>query len=264
MISHGRGGAARRPGTAQGTRLMMLLLHGLGGSDVTWDRMAGLAETNWELWDARLPWSASSDSAWSHLPAPSSWVADAMHAVPDGPDVVLAHSFSANLVLELLSDADIPSPSAVVLVSPFYRSTAEEFDWTSIARSVAHVDSVLQEGMRAHLPDGLAADLVDRMVLWARDKIGPYGWTSFFQTYLRTPFLRIENVRVPVLVISGDQDVAAGPEQARALADALPDGRLAALSGVGHFAMAQDPARFTELVKAFIESVVGATPTASI
>ncbi len=86
-----------------------------------------------------------------------------------------------------------------------------------------------------------------------RDQVGPYGWTRWFQTYLRTPFLDLSRVDAPVLVVSGVDDIAARPDDGRALAKALPRGRFEPLDGCGHFPMIEQPDRLAALVRDVVD-----------
>lgn len=71
---------------------------------------------------------------------------------------------------------------------------------------------------------------------------------------LQYRFGAAEEVEVPVLVVSGERDYAAGPETQRALAAALPQGRLVEYEGRGHWMFIEDPVRFGRDVSAFLRS----------
>lgn len=51
----------------------------------------------------------------------------------------------------------------------------------------------------------------------------------------------LAQAQMPVLAATGTQDHAAPPAQARAAAEAAPSGQFAALDGLGHFALLEDP-----------------------
>ncbi|GIG91745.1 hypothetical protein Pen02_66810 [Plantactinospora endophytica] len=260
-----------------------LLLHGLGSSRAIWDRFESWAPEWLELWDAELPWTSVGDGGWSHQPDATGWAAQALAGVDGGADLVVAHSFAANTLLELLGRAGapgaaewtgtagepeavrpamvmapaaparlpVPLPRAVVLVSPFYRPAVADFDWAAIDFYLNDFHRILEEGIRVSAPAGLPAEVRAAMGERVRERIGPYGWMRFFDAYLRTPFLPVADLALPLLVISGDGDFAARPGDGRALADAAPNGRYALLADCGHFAMAEHPDRFAALVADF-------------
>ncbi|MFJ8147785.1 alpha/beta fold hydrolase [Streptomyces sp. NPDC096094] len=244
---------ARRP-------VRVLLLHGLAGSTAVWRRFTELAGGELELWEAELPWAAHGDTRWSHDPDPVPWVARALDAVPGRVDLLIAHSFAANAVLELLVSRPAGRPGAVVLVSPFHRGTPEEFEWDTAVYYLHGFQRILDEGLRVGSDGRIPVELREAMALRVRDRIGPYGWMRFFDAYLRSPFLDTAAIGLPTLVVAGEHDFAARPADARALAGALPDARLRIFERSGHFPMAEQPELFVGAVHGFLSSL---TPTSS-
>jgi proline iminopeptidase len=60
-------------------------------------------------------------------------------------------------------------------------------------------------------------------------------------------------VRVPVLVLAGASDRTFLPAECRALAEALPHGRFAALAEAGHLPFVEQPGAFRAAVEAFLD-----------
>ena len=63
----------------------------------------------------------------------------------------------------------------------------------------------------------------------------------------------IENIRVPTLVVSGDEDTVYPPEMARDVARRIPGAELVMIKGAGHLVNLERPGRFNEVVMDFIE-----------
>lgn len=236
----------------------VLLLHGLGSSGSAWNAYCQRAGAAYELWVAELPWRAEGGDAWARRDIPvTTWIREAMAAVPTGADVVMAHSFAASALLALLAgDSPAPpgtAPRALVLVSPFYRAREEDFDWPAIAYYLNDFDRILSDGIRVRAPGGLDPGIREDMALRVRDRIGPYGWMRFFDTYLRTPRLHTGRLTGPALVIGGTEDFASFPRDSRALAAALPDARLHLFTGCGHFAMTECADEFGTVVNEFVD-----------
>lgn len=62
----------------------------------------------------------------------------------------------------------------------------------------------------------------------------------------------VEQVRVPTLVLVGEQDEATPPAMSRELAALLPDARLMVLDGCAHVPQLQDPAAFLAAIAPFL------------
>jgi pimeloyl-ACP methyl ester carboxylesterase len=234
--------------------LQVLLLHGLASSSTMWDQFVARADRDCKLWVADLPWRGEGVAGWAEQQDVARWIIEALAAVPGGADVVVAHSFAANVLLAYL-DSGGAQPQAIVLVSPFYRPAAEDFDWYAIAYYLNDFDRILAEGIRVRSGGRLEPELQRDMAMRVRDRVGPYGWVRFFETYLRTPRLRMDRITVPCLVIGGEDDFASFPSDSRAVAAALPNAQGHILSGCGHFAMSERADEFTALINEFLSTV---------
>jgi pimeloyl-ACP methyl ester carboxylesterase len=78
----------------------------------------------------------------------------------------------------------------------------------------------------------------------ARQSEALYRWTGSFD--------RLPEIRCPVLVVTGSDDVVIPSENARILADRIPGARLAILPGAGHGLQYQSPEELDEVVVAFL------------
>lgn len=246
-----------RPAAVDGAP-RVLMLHGLASGSYIWTEFLTRATPRWELWTADLPWRGDSYAGWSREGDDvSRWVYDAIAMLPEPPDVVIAHSFSTNALLQALTEEPNGRwrPHGVVLVSPFYRPHPEDFDWRTISYFLNDFHRILAEGIRVRSGDRLAPDIQTEMAEHVREFVGPYGWVRFFDTYLNTPRLKLAHVTEPCLVVAGAEDVAAFPRDAEALAAGLPNARLRVLSGCGHFAMAERANEFAADVNALLDDL---------
>lgn len=62
----------------------------------------------------------------------------------------------------------------------------------------------------------------------------------------------VENIRVPVLIVYGEQDTVYPPELARAMAARIPGAELAMMKGAGHLANLEQPEEFNRLLLEFL------------
>ncbi|MFI5763616.1 alpha/beta fold hydrolase [Streptomyces sp. NPDC051563] len=234
--------------------LRVLALHGLAASGTTWRDFRELVSAEAELWTAELPWGTGGDSVWSHHGDPAEWIGTAMRAVPGGADVVIAHSFSATLAVEHLAGAPRAGrPRALVLVSPFHRTDPADFHWDDAGHYLGIFQEVFEEALRINPVRELAPETRRDMAVLVRDRVGPYGWLRFWESYLRSPFVDTRGLGLPVLVVAGENDRFADPRDAALLAAALPQGRLELLPGCGHFPMTEQPRRFADTVHQLLD-----------
>ncbi|HYX79439.1 MAG TPA: alpha/beta fold hydrolase, partial [Actinomycetota bacterium] len=63
----------------------------------------------------------------------------------------------------------------------------------------------------------------------------------------------VQHLRAPTLVLVGEHDRVTPVRAARALAEALPDGRLEIVRGAGHIPMLERPEEVTAAIRAFAE-----------
>ncbi|HEX6587392.1 MAG TPA: alpha/beta hydrolase [Longimicrobiales bacterium] len=83
---------------------------------------------------------------------------------------------------------------------------------------------------------------------------GELGGAIFQQGLLEWRFEEHGRLTMPVLVIAGERDYQIGIGPQRALAHALPDGRLLVYEGAGHFMYVDQPERFARDVVGFFQA----------
>jgi pimeloyl-ACP methyl ester carboxylesterase len=66
---------------------------------------------------------------------------------------------------------------------------------------------------------------------------------------------RLQGVRVPTLVIAGDQDLATPPELGRRIADTIPGAEHQLLPRTGHLSTIEEPEVTTKLIRVFLEKL---------
>jgi pimeloyl-ACP methyl ester carboxylesterase len=147
---------------------------------------------------------------------------------------------------------------ALVLVAPFYRGAPTEFRWDTVPGLYDDFVRVMREGIAVQVRPGTSPDMVHAMAQRVCDQVGPYGWLRVSDTYLRTPWLRLDRLGIPVLVVAGRRDRSA-PESER-LAESLPLGSLAVSARCGHFPMLEDVDWFAGVLRSHVMSVEPASP----
>lgn len=224
----------------------LLLLHGMGGGLGGWDALAARLAPHLELWHVLLPWAFTGNPDWARERDVTRWVSasvDGVRRAAGRPvDLVVAHSFAANVVLELLAGSDLPA--AAVLVAPFYRDVAADVDGRAVLSAIDGCYERVAAEIRQRIPQ----------------LIGPCSRLRFQQVYARAPRLDLESIGVPVFLIGGGDDPGATPGGIRLLAGRIPRARLEILDGCGHFPMIERPARLAEIIQDFAGQAVRSEP----
>ncbi len=128
----------------------------------------------------------------------------------------------------------------------FYeRSVAGSADMRVLAES--RVDVLL--GQPAH--PAVRLEVVETMA-----RIDPASYrTGAEAVWLADQSERVHEIRVPTLVLCGDQDHVTPPALSRELTQLLPGARFEIIEGAGHLTNLERPAAFNTLVGAFIRGV---------
>lgn len=236
----------------------LVAVHGLGSTAAVWDRFGERLSEPVTMHAPDLPWSGRDGNGWSWKGTPSSHLTAGWPLGAAADAIVVGHSFGANAVLRLVATGEL-TPRLLVLVSPFFRPAPGDFSWADLEHYVMDFIDLVQEGIE-HSGVKIDPSRVTATVERARDRIGPYGWLRFFESYLASPMLDLGKASMPCLVVCGADDTASYPKDSRNLAAALPDGHYVQFQDAGHFVMLDHPARFADLVNEFITSHDAAHP----
>lgn len=255
----------RRPAAGHRSPVSVLMLHGMGGGPGSWDALEALLAPQLELWDVSLPWAITGDPDWALQPVVRQWVSAPVEHVRRvtgrGPDVIVAHSFAANVVLELIAESDLFSTVPTVLLSPFYRDTPAGVDWSTVIpgmeRCYARVAEEIQRRRGSRVSDD-ASNVIARRML---EFVGAHAPVRFYETVQRTPLLALESLTMPVLVVAGDSDeFGAHADDARALAGRIQHSYVEVL-GCGHFPMTERAPELAALIDSFVDRFVRTAPS---
>ncbi|MGF1662364.1 MAG: alpha/beta fold hydrolase [Kineosporiaceae bacterium] len=219
-----------------------VLLHGLAGSPAMWRPVAALLAPHGPVTVPELPWNGTASAEWAH----TGGQADALAGCYGPGDIVVAHSYAATLLLGRLARGEGPAPRATVLVSPFYRPRPRDFTWATLGHYMHDFHLLLAEGVRAASQRQVPDDLLRDMAVSVRDRIGPYGWIRFFETYLASATWDLAAVPGPVGLVHGEDDEVVEAGSSRDLHERLTGSTVRLLAGAAHFPMLLAPAELAE------------------
>lgn len=246
----------RRPASSGRQRsLSVLLLHGMGGGLSDWNPLTLHLPAHLELWDVKLPWSFTGAPSWAEERRVTQCVSAPLdqlrHRLGKDPDVIIAHSFAANVVLELLAETDLAPAALTVLISPFYR-TDESMERTSIIPTLSECYSKLDNAIRARRGPRVSDEFRQIIVRRAVELMGESAALRFHETYQRTPLLQLESLTTQMLLIAGGADIAPVARGTRRLGSRIPQASVAILDGCGHFPMIERAQEAAGLIGTFV------------
>jgi pimeloyl-ACP methyl ester carboxylesterase len=232
-----------------------LLLHGLENTWASWRPLAAHLSQRWRVGAAELPWSAGNDYRWRREAPPAAWVADTLASCDEPPGLVVAHSFGAAALLEVLSTQPSTAVGSAVLIAPFYLHPKVTPSWRLFDVSRQQFHDQIRDGLRVNL--GRRAAVIDpaifeRIAAKVMDRIGPAGFVAVFDQYLATASFPLAAVRVPGLVITGEDDVTLLERDAAALAEA-PALTVVRKRPYGHFCHIRQPDQVARDITEFVD-----------
>jgi pimeloyl-ACP methyl ester carboxylesterase len=238
----------RMRGAADGEPLLML--HGWGGSSLSFMSAASILEEKYRTLAPDLP-----GFGFSEAPAEAWGSADYARAIAGLPKSagfeavnVMGHSFGGKVAVELAVEHPELVKKLVIVASPIVRLPPEA--------------GVRRASLRYSFLRGAAKLLPpfrERMLSWGRDRFGSADYKS--AGVLRPTLVRVVNedlrpllasVKVPVLLIWGSEDTEVPLSVAEEAMDELADARLVTLEGAGHFPFLDQPESFAEAVTTFL------------
>ena len=231
----------------------ILFIHGMVEDWDIWESLQKYLE-DYDLWFLKFPWESSGGQFWGKELSPESWLRDGIDLMPRKPNMVVAHSFAANAFLELVSADNSVTPEKIVLISPFFRKTRDEIDWSVLSHYVNHFLELIQESVQIRdVSRRLDSEMEIAISEKIRERLGVYGWTEFLKILLLSPDLNFDSFETPVLVLTGESDIASRPINCEELAQIFPSGRAHVFKESGHFCMIEEPRKVAEEIINFLK-----------
>ncbi|HEV2636497.1 MAG TPA: thioesterase family protein [Actinocrinis sp.] len=235
-------------------RPALLLLHGIEDGWSSWNRLVPWLLPDYRCYAVDLPWRTAGDYRWRSRGA-AWWTGAALAALPQRPAVVVAHSFSANALLQGI-DAGTPlAADAMVLISPFYRPPTVPVDWHTFECSRADFYTTMTAGLRIRLGDRvqrLEPEIFDRMARTMLDGIGVLGFLAVFEQFAAASELDLSADPARSMVVAGALDPGIAGERADWLARALPGAEMHVHRDFSHFCHVEQPDRVGPLIVDFL------------
>lgn len=250
MIIRGTRVRVETSGRRTGDTPPLVLLHGAGGDASLWAPQEERFREETRVLRVELPGHGGSGGVGeTAVSAYAAWVEEAVRGAAGADRYVLAgHSMGGAVALQMavngsegLGGVVLVATGARLAVAPVvFRLIREDFE------------GFLQTIDRAALgPD--AAPAVREAVTAALRRCPPRVVHGDFTACDRFDVRdRLGDVRVPALVICGEEDRLAPPRLSESLADGIPGAGLLRVPGAGHLVMLERPAEVNEGMAAFL------------
>jgi aspartate dehydrogenase len=246
--------AARRSGEGSA----VFLLHGIGSSATSWDRLAPLLAGHRLIAPDFPGYGDTPDAPDMTLDDLAGRLAAAIDA-EGGSAHLVGVSFGALVALALARRSPERVRSLVLADATLGRGgfpAAERERW--LAGRLAFADGLAAgatERAREIAAPGAPADAIAEIAANMR-RARPAGYRAVARIVAATDALPwLAEIRLPTLVLCGAADAVVGVPLAGTIAEALPDARYATIEGAGHAPHVEQPAAFAEAVGAFVAAV---------
>lgn len=249
---------------APGARLAVLA-HGLEDSWESWLPLARQVDPQWRIVALELPWRPGNDYRWRRRPS-SAWLGDALDLLDRHPDLIVAHSYGANALLELLSSGDPRPGVTAALICPLYRPPDVAVTWKIFDRSRRAFETHIHDSLMTRLATRAARisdDVVESMISKAIDRIGPAGFLAVFDQFVSSATVPLDEITASVLVLAGGADPTLSPDAATSLARRIPHTSLLIDDDYDHFCYVRRPAEVADRIMRFADASAPVSPRGS-
>ncbi len=234
----------------------LLLLHGIGASATAWSAQMERLGGEFTCLAPDLPgYGDSPDPRGAGLDA---IVADVTEVLDGQPAHVLGVSFGALTALALARTRPELVRSLVLADATLGRasSTAEERErWLRHREGLANELATRSVERAGEIAGRNATPEVIEEIARHMRRARPSGYMAVARAIAETdarPWL--SSIGQPTLLLCGEDDRVTGMGVSQTLLDQLPKTRLVVISGAGHAPHVEQPDRFAEAVRAFLQS----------
>lgn len=229
-------------------KLALIFIHGSGGEHRVWDEQTGALGLDFRLIALDLPGHGRSGGAGEDdVMRYREWVQGMIDALKIQRHLIVGHSLGAAIALASAL-APVETLAGIVLVGGGARMP---------------VNPTVLEGLRKD-PAALMAFAVDVAVAKkSRERVRPFlteGFTRCRPAVIYGDFYACDrfditdmvgHIRIPALIICGDDDKMMPPHFSRHLADQIEQSELLLMPECGHFPMLENPDAFSSALREF-------------
>ena len=245
-------------GTEVGCGRPLVLLHSLLADRGSFDRIVGPLSTGFRVVTLDLPGFGESSAMAGGLADFAASVAEGIaHLAGEDRPIILGNGFGAFITLQIA--IDFPDlPSKLVLAdggAAFSEAGRAAFRGMATTAAGKGLEAISDVAMRRLFSTSFQAEnprlMAERRRAFLKTDAGVFQAAC---RALATLDLResAASVRIPALVLVGEDDEATPPAMSRELAALLPDAQFQLLPGCAHVPQLQNPEAFIEALNGFL------------
>ena len=235
----------------QGKGPQILLVHGWGDTLRTFDAVANILESEYEVIRLDLPGFGNSQppvEPWG-LDEYGRFISRFLAKIDAKPVVMVGHSNGGAILINALAEAMTMTDKLVLLSSAGIRNarSLRNVAWRVTAKvgkaATAVLPAASQRSFRRRLYSTAGSDMM----------VAPHLEESFKRIVGQDVRAKAAALHVPTLIINGSTDTATPLEFARTFNSLIKGSQLNVIDGASHFAHQEQPAAVADMLKAFLK-----------
>ena len=233
-----------------GNSLPIVLVHGAGGSSQRWSEQLSIFDSQYNSWVMDLPGHGKSEgSLLSNIKDMAEFIDDFSGALFLGKFVLVGHSMGGAIAQEFALQYPEKLSGLILIGTGARLKVSREILGTLAAGQMPFKDVNHLYG--SSTPDNKREEAMREM-----NELSPaVYWADFEACNKFDRVLSVEKIKVPSLIIVGDEDVMTPMKYSQFLSSNLLNSQLRIIKGAGHMCMLEKPTEVTEEIKNFIDEL---------
>lgn len=236
----------------------LILVHGVGMNAASWYPQIEVLSQHFQVIAIDMPGHGESD-AFRHpvmLRDYVDWLAAFLQTLPQQKFAVAGHSMGALITAGMAIDYPQLINRAIVMSGVYRRSAAAQQAVLLRAQELAAGDARLDSPLARWFGDSdREAALREQVGGWLQE-VNVQGYAAAYQAFASGDGVyadRWQDIRCPVLVLTGELDANSSPQMAQQMAAAAPHGRAVIIENARHMVSLTDARRVNNEMLSFLQ-----------
>lgn len=236
----------------------LVLIHGVGMNAASWYPQIEALSRDFRVIAVDMPGHGKSDAFRQPVTLTDyvGWLSDFLHTQPEARFAVAGHSMGALITAGLAIDHPQQISHAVVMSGVYRRNEAASRAVRQRASELAAGEAQLDSPLSRWFSDDAREALLREQVGGWLAEVNPQGYAAAYQAFADGDRLyadRWQEMRCPVLVLTGELDANSSPQMAREMAAAAPQGQAVIVAGARHMVSLTDARRVNHEMLSFLQ-----------